>query len=31
MPEAPSAVKPKGNVTLVRPEKEYVTPRALEG
>jgi 2,4-dienoyl-CoA reductase-like NADH-dependent reductase (Old Yellow Enzyme family) len=30
-PEAPSAVKPKGNVSLVRPEKEYVTPRALEG
>jgi 2,4-dienoyl-CoA reductase-like NADH-dependent reductase (Old Yellow Enzyme family) len=29
-PEAPSAVKPKGHVSLVRPEKEYVTPRALE-
>jgi 2,4-dienoyl-CoA reductase-like NADH-dependent reductase (Old Yellow Enzyme family) len=31
VPEAPSAVKPKGHVSLVRPEKEYVTPRALEG
>jgi 2,4-dienoyl-CoA reductase-like NADH-dependent reductase (Old Yellow Enzyme family) len=30
LPEAPSAVKPKGNVSLVRPEKEYVTPRALQ-
>ena len=30
-PEAPSAVRPKGNVSLVRPEKEFVTPRALEG
>jgi 2,4-dienoyl-CoA reductase-like NADH-dependent reductase (Old Yellow Enzyme family) len=30
LPEAPSAVKPKGHVSLVRPEKEYVTPRALE-
>src|SRR6202012_11399 len=30
-PEAPSAVKPKGNVSLVRPEQEYPTPRALEG
>jgi 2,4-dienoyl-CoA reductase-like NADH-dependent reductase (Old Yellow Enzyme family) len=29
-PEAPSAVKPKGHVSLVRPEQEYVTPRALE-
>ena len=28
-PEAPSAVKPKGNVSLVRPPTEYVTPRAL--
>jgi 2,4-dienoyl-CoA reductase-like NADH-dependent reductase (Old Yellow Enzyme family) len=28
-PEAPSAIRPKGHVSLVRPEKEYVTPRAL--
>jgi 2,4-dienoyl-CoA reductase-like NADH-dependent reductase (Old Yellow Enzyme family) len=30
LPQAPSAVKPKGRVSLVRPEKEFVTPRALE-
>ena len=30
MPEAPSAVRPKGFVSLVRPQKEFVTPRALE-
>jgi len=30
LPEAPSAIRPKGHVSLVRPEKEYVTPRALE-
>ncbi|HEY5347806.1 MAG TPA: alkene reductase [Rhizomicrobium sp.] len=30
LPVAPSAVRPKGHVSLVRPEKEYVTPRALE-
>ena len=30
LPQAPSAVKPKGNVSLVRPEKEFVTPRAIE-
>ena len=30
VPEAPSAIKPKGHVSLVCPEKEYVTPRALE-
>jgi 2,4-dienoyl-CoA reductase-like NADH-dependent reductase (Old Yellow Enzyme family) len=30
LPEAPSAVKPKGFVSLVRPQKEFVTPRALE-
>jgi 2,4-dienoyl-CoA reductase-like NADH-dependent reductase (Old Yellow Enzyme family) len=30
LPEAPSAVKPKGHVSLVRPQVEYVTPRALE-
>lgn len=29
-PVAPSAIKPKGRVSLVRPETEYVTPRALE-
>jgi 2,4-dienoyl-CoA reductase-like NADH-dependent reductase (Old Yellow Enzyme family) len=29
-PVAPSAVRPKGYVSLVRPEKEFVTPRALE-
>jgi len=30
LPEAPSAVKPKGHVSLVRPQVEYVTPRPLE-
>jgi 2,4-dienoyl-CoA reductase-like NADH-dependent reductase (Old Yellow Enzyme family) len=30
VPEAPSAVQPKGHVSLVRPEKDYVTPRALQ-
>jgi 2,4-dienoyl-CoA reductase-like NADH-dependent reductase (Old Yellow Enzyme family) len=30
LPEAPSAIRPKGNVSLVRPEKPYVTPRALD-
>ena len=30
LPEAPSAVRPAGRVSLVRPEKEFVTPRALE-
>jgi 2,4-dienoyl-CoA reductase-like NADH-dependent reductase (Old Yellow Enzyme family) len=30
LPVAPSAIQPKGNVSLVRPEKPYVTPRALE-
>lgn len=29
LPIAPSAIKPKGHVSLVRPEKPYVTPRAL--
>ncbi|MCM2348705.1 MAG: alkene reductase [Bacteriovoracaceae bacterium] len=28
-PVAPSAIAPKGHVSLVRPEKPYVTPRAL--
>ncbi|MBC3767406.1 alkene reductase [Neptunicella marina] len=30
MPVAPSAVKPAGHVSLVRPEKAFETPRALE-
>jgi 2,4-dienoyl-CoA reductase-like NADH-dependent reductase (Old Yellow Enzyme family) len=30
LPIAPSAVKPAGHVTLVRPKREFVTPRALE-
>lgn len=30
LPEAPSAIAPKGSVSLVRPKKDYVTPRALE-
>jgi len=30
LPVAPSAVQPKGHVSLVRPEKPFVTPRALE-
>ncbi len=29
-PVAPSAIAPKGRVSLVRPETPYVTPRALE-
>jgi 2,4-dienoyl-CoA reductase-like NADH-dependent reductase (Old Yellow Enzyme family) len=29
-PVAPSAIAPKGTVSLVRPEVRYVTPRALE-
>jgi N-ethylmaleimide reductase len=29
LPVAPSAIPPKGNVSLVRPVKPYVTPRAL--
>jgi 2,4-dienoyl-CoA reductase-like NADH-dependent reductase (Old Yellow Enzyme family) len=29
-PVAPSAIAPSGHVSLVRPKKEYVTPRALE-
>jgi len=29
-PVAPSAVQPAGHVSLVRPEKPFVTPRALE-
>ena len=30
LPVAPSAIAPGGHVSLVRPEKTYVTPRALE-
>ena len=30
LPEAPSAVAVKGNVSLIRPPTPYVTPRALE-
>lgn len=30
LPVAPSAVQPAGHVSLVRPMKDYVTPRALE-
>jgi 2,4-dienoyl-CoA reductase-like NADH-dependent reductase (Old Yellow Enzyme family) len=30
LPDAPSAVRPKGFVSLVRPQREFVTPRALE-
>ncbi|MCQ4345990.1 alkene reductase [Pseudomonas stutzeri] len=30
LPVAPSAVRPAGHVSLVRPKREYVTPRALE-
>ena len=30
LPVAPSAIAPKGHVSLLRPEKPYVTPRALE-
>jgi N-ethylmaleimide reductase len=29
-PVAPSAVRPAGHVSLLRPERPYVTPRALE-
>ena len=29
LPVAPSAIAPEGHVSLVRPEKPYVTPRAL--
>ncbi len=30
LPVAPSAIAPKGHVSLLRPVKEYVVPRALE-
>jgi 2,4-dienoyl-CoA reductase-like NADH-dependent reductase (Old Yellow Enzyme family) len=29
-PVAPSAVRPQGHVSLIRPARDYVTPRALE-
>lgn len=30
LPVAPSAIRPQGTVSIVRPKQEYVTPRALE-
>ncbi len=30
LPVAPSPIAPKGNVSLLRPQRPYVTPRALE-
>lgn len=30
LPVAPSAIRPAGHVSLVRPEKPFVTPRALD-
>ena len=30
LPVAPSAIQPKGNVSLVRPERPFLKPRALE-
>ena len=30
LPLAPSAIAPKGTVSMIRPQKPYVTPRALE-
>ena len=30
LPVAPSAIRPEGTVSLVRPKKEFVTPRALK-
>ena len=30
LPVAPSAIAPKGNVSLLRPQRPYVAPRALE-
>jgi len=30
LPVAPSAIAPKGHVSLLRPQQEYVVPRALE-
>lgn len=31
LPVAPSAIAAKGNVSLLRPERPFVTPRALDG
>lgn len=31
LPVAPSAIKPAGHVSLVRPKRDYVTPHALTG
>ncbi len=30
LPVAPSAIAPEGHVSMIRPQKPYVTPRALE-
>jgi len=30
LPVAPSAIAPEGHINLIRPKKNYVTPRALE-
>jgi 2,4-dienoyl-CoA reductase-like NADH-dependent reductase (Old Yellow Enzyme family) len=30
LPVAPSAIRPQGHVSLIRPKKPFVTPRALE-
>jgi 2,4-dienoyl-CoA reductase-like NADH-dependent reductase (Old Yellow Enzyme family) len=30
LPVAPSAIKPAGHVSIVRPQREFVTPRALD-
>ncbi len=30
LPVAPSAIAPKGHVSLIRPQRDYVTPRALK-
>jgi 2,4-dienoyl-CoA reductase-like NADH-dependent reductase (Old Yellow Enzyme family) len=30
LPVAPSAIRPEGHVSLIRPKKAFVTPRALE-
>jgi len=30
LPVAPSAIKPKGTVSMLRPKREFVVPRALE-
>src|ERR1700754_4894702 len=30
LPVAPSAIKPAGHVSLLRPQREFVTPRALD-